>query len=1006
MNTVALKSIVRLFSITFLVPEKNKQENHEAIINEYLKQYIGSDEIVQYAGMYTFYRNQLKKKETSDFNKRLSSLSVKALQICYQFLEQLTLKERLILIAQLIEILQQNLKNVEIYDYVLTLSKILRIDESNFDRLYKYVLNQSVNGLLIYTDTSTKKINGNEYINWSHLNGEIHLVYFENVKTCFFKVLSNKDHITLNDQKIINDKIYSLNWGETIRSYKFKPIVFSDVIKKFQCLGFAENRGVIVKNLEYSFQNGVKGIHSFNLNEETGQLIGIIGGSGTGKTTLLNLLNGNLRPESGNIYINGKDLHSNITELKSLIGYVPQDELLFEDLTVYQNLYFNARLCFADKTEDFLFLKVDKILKELQLENIKDLKVGNPLEKVISGGQRKRLNIALELMREPSVFLVDEPTSGLSSNDSFKVMGLLKEQTFNGKLVFVNIHQPSSDIYKMLDKIIILDKGGYVIYQGNPLDAIVYFKEKTNQIDANIRECTHCGNVKPEQILEIIEHPTIDKYGNLTSNRAIEPEKWYDEYKKALDPKDISLNEPDENTNQLFNPPKPLAQFRIFLKRNLLSKIQDKQYLFISLSEAPILALILGYFSRYAAGTIDDPSKYIFLENSNVPVYFFMSIIVALFVGLIVSAEQIIQDKKIINREKFLNLNRTSYLNSKISFLFLLSAIQMLFYVLIGNTILGLKGMNFTFWLVLFTIACNANMMGLNISAGLKSLVAIYVLIPMLIVPQLLLSGSAIKFDKLPNKLASEKYVPFVGDLMISRWGYEALLVEQFKKNEYNKNFYHINKELSKVNYRLSYLIPEVEWRLMKLKSQIEKSNPFDTTLYSFVEREIQKQFEFQNNQRSQISNIDFWYEEMQLEKSKLSKIKIKLVNYRDERIKELRKANNADYVIRTKEVFHNQAVDDLVTAKDDRNKFKITDYGIIQKSDPIYREPLSNAGRAHFFAPVKSLAGLQIETLWFNLIVIWLITILLYFLLVNDILKRLSKLSVNKLYIKFKKLF
>ena len=102
-----------------------------------------------------------------------------------------------------------------------------------------------------------------------------------------------------------------------------------------------------------------------------------------------------------------------------------------------------------------------RVLMDIDLIGIKNLAVGDPINKYISGGQRKRLNIALELIREPSVLFADEPTSGLSSMDSEMVMLLLKEQTLKGRLVIVNIHQPSSDIYKLFDKLLIMDKGGY-----------------------------------------------------------------------------------------------------------------------------------------------------------------------------------------------------------------------------------------------------------------------------------------------------------------------------------------------------------------------------------------------------------------------------------------------------------------------------------------------------------------------------------------------------------------
>jgi len=129
----------------------------------------------------------------------------------------------------------------------------------------------------------------------------------------------------------------------------------------------------------------------------------------------------------------------------------------------------------------------------------------NPLNKVISGGQRKRLNIALELIREPTILFVDEPTSGLSSVDSEIVMNLLKDLTYRGKLVIINIHQPGSDIYKMFDKIMIIDKGGYQIFYGNPTEAIVYFKYRASLANANEDQCISCGNVNTDQLLQIIE---------------------------------------------------------------------------------------------------------------------------------------------------------------------------------------------------------------------------------------------------------------------------------------------------------------------------------------------------------------------------------------------------------------------------------------------------------------------------------------------------------------------
>ncbi|MBN2443915.1 MAG: ATP-binding cassette domain-containing protein, partial [Spirochaetales bacterium] len=267
-----------------------------------------------------------------------------------------------------------------------------------------------------------------------------------------------------------------------------------------------------VDHLTYKFKSGRIGIDAISFETKSGELVGIMGASGAGKSTLLQLLLGYNKPDSGNVYINGEDFYKNFDKIRHYIGYVPQDDLLFENLTVYQNLFFTAKIRMPSKNKKEIDYLIDNVLKDIGLLDKKYLRVGNPVQKVLSGGQRKRLNIGLELLTNPDLFFLDEPTSGLSSKDSEMIINLLSHLSKRGKIIFVIIHQPGSDLYKMFDKLLLLDVGGKLAYYGGSLHAIQYFKNFFPVRDDFI-ECPACGNVNPEIIFNVLEKKELGKDG-------------------------------------------------------------------------------------------------------------------------------------------------------------------------------------------------------------------------------------------------------------------------------------------------------------------------------------------------------------------------------------------------------------------------------------------------------------------------------------------------------------
>ncbi|MBP5590194.1 MAG: ATP-binding cassette domain-containing protein, partial [Bacteroidales bacterium] len=604
------------------------------------------------------------------------------------------------------------------------------------------------------------------------LDGSIWILYIPRYEVYYIRFQGIKE-LTINGQLLENDKIYPLGTGASIKINKIHPIYNWDITMQFKMEEFLSSRVVYeANNIEYHFRSGEVGIHKMSFKEESGRMVGIMGASGAGKTTLLSILNGQNAPSSGEILVNGISIHKDKDKLKGLIGYVSQDDLLIEELTVFENLYYNAKLCFGNLTDDEITEKVKETLKNLGLSGISDMKVGSPLNKKISGGQRKRLNIALELIREPAIMFLDEPTSGLSSRDSVNILDLLKGLARKGKLLFIVIHQPSSDIFKMFDKLIILDIGGYLIYNGNPIESIEYFKRNIEQAYIGESECHVCGNVNPEQIFNIVETKVLSENGLPTETRRRSPKDWFEIFQKEN--KNEEVIEPGKDLPEIdFKVPNKLKQFLVFVTRDIKAKIADTTYLLIAFFEAPILAILLSTLIKYTSTNASE--GYTLYDNVNLPVYIFMSVIIAIFMGLTCSAEEIFKDKKTLNRESFLNLSWNSYVLSKIFVQFVISAIQALSFVLLGNAITGIKGMTFAYWLVLFSCWANANITALIISDSFKTVVNIYILIPFLVIPQIILSGVMVKFEKLNAKFSSPVEIPFYGELITSRWGYEAL---------------------------------------------------------------------------------------------------------------------------------------------------------------------------------------------------------------------------------------
>ncbi len=1008
MSEEILKALTQLFAI-ITKQDGGVSENERQFVINFFQQELEKSAVDGYLQLYdsiSGYHAQ-PEQHVDDKSNKLTSVkdSIKTLAICKKINKTLTQKQKVVVLIKLLELVSSDKHfTPQRMEIVNTVSTVFNIVQEEYKLIEGFVISEQVSTLnfddILIADSGTQKAAPLQKHIHAHVAGHLVFMQVSSVGMFFAKYLG-EDANNLNGFIMKPNRVYLFSHGSTIKTPDGGALYYSDLIADFNNEIHTTKLSFIATIDEYKFSNGVVGIRDVKIAEGPGKLIGIMGASGAGKTTLLNILAGLEKPSIGKIKVNGFDIHKDKKKVEGVIGFVSQDDLLIEELTVYQNLFYNAKLCFANLKEPQIHTLVMKVLADLGLDHRKDLKVGGVLDKQISGGQRKRLNIALELIREPAILFLDEPTSGLSSRDSENVIDLLKELSLKGKLIFVVIHQPSSDIYKMFDKMVIMDTGGFPTFYGNPVEAVTYFKKATHQVDSNRGQCEVCGNVNPEQIFNIIEAKVVDEYGQPTTKRKVTPTQWHEMFKGNF--KQSRIEDIKDEPPRSLHIPSRFKQTIIFTTRDLLSKLSNKQYLLINLLEAPLLATLLAFVIKYKSAP--NGKEYIFRYNENFPAFMLMAIIVALFMGLTVSAEEIIRDRKILKRESFLNLSWNSYLSSKVTILFLLSAVQTLLFVTIGNLILEIHGMTWAFWLVLFTTSCFANVIGLNISSAFNSAVTVYVLIPLLLIPQMILSGLLFDFDKLNDLLSTKGKVPLVADLMTSRWAYEAMAVHQFKNNEFQKPYYEYERAEASSDFKSAYLADELKKRNQFLVDNLGSENDSIQKIIAINKKILYTELKNENFKEglAALDLIDVFikngytkqvYETLELYFDAYKKYYQKQYNISAGLIeKKMTFYESQGFNIQEeKNHYFNESLSDLV--RNTSVKDRIMEYkgSLIQMINPIFQTPKPKHiadYRAAFFVPEKNVFGVLVDTYLFNVLVIWAMTLLFYITLYLELMKK-----------------
>lgn len=545
-----------------------------------------------------------------------------------------------------------------------------------------------------------------------------------------------------------------------------------------------------------------------------GDMIALMGPSGAGKTTLLLTLNGYVPPTHGLVRINGEDLYSIYDLLRGSIGYVPQDDLVHSELTVFEAVRYSAKMRLPpDYSDDEIQKQVNQTLRDLGLDSISHLEIGAPERKVLSGGQRKRVNIALELVTDPVILYLDEPTSGLASDDAASLIDLLSELAkATGKTIIMTIHQPAKEEYEKFTHALVLGYGGVPMFFGPTLpDSYRFFSGYELRTQGKYVEPPASEVVNnPRDMFGKIAEREIPIHNQLLAQNPLAPRTaarnqaarlWRAEYFSDTNPicKGMysgtrSIGTADGQRGIPASRPKTSGQFGLLFSRYLKTKFRDVTGTAIMFAQAPIigvlLAVVFGGQSEaspaWCIGALQDIAKrtgktgggdilnHLTATQDHTGAMFFL-VVSSVWFGTSNAAREIVRERSIYVRERMVNLGLLNYVMSKFVLLALFCIVQCTALLAIVFFTLGFHGGAAAFAQelgALVSTAVASVAVGLLLSTVVTSSEAAMALTPIALIPQVVLGGLMVPATTIP-KLSALMYV------IPARWGFEAAVVPE-----------------------------------------------------------------------------------------------------------------------------------------------------------------------------------------------------------------------------------
>lgn len=480
-------------------------------------------------------------------------------------------------------------------------------------------------------------------------------------------------------------------------------------------------------------------LDNINLSIYPSELIALMGSSGAGKTSLMQVLCGDDAPDAGQLLINGDDFFQHFDRFRSVIGYVPQDDILHKELTVREALYYTARMRLPpDTTGQEIEERIHRTLADLNLTEQRDQVIGSVDKKILSGGQRKRVNLGLELIADPEILFLDEPTSGLSSKDTADLIGVLRKLVDRGRTVVLTIHQPSREVYQKMDHVLCMARGGRVAFFGPPQpDSYQYFG---------------VNDQSPDSVVAALDSQSAEHW-----QEQFRASQYYVQY--------VEQRQPDSSAGQEAPPAKPArrssrfwSQFATLLSRYYKIKKRDVSNLCFLAIQAPGVGLLVGLM---------------FKSVSDVTMPLFIMAVSTIFFGCLNACKEIVAERTIFRRERRASLQVWPYLLSKFCLLGMLGVVQCAVFILILQQFIDLHARGVEMFGVLAVTSLASTAMGLMVSTLVTSENAAMAVTPLVLIAQITLSGIIAPLDSDWKKAIAAP--------MVSRWSFNALIDSEYR---------------------------------------------------------------------------------------------------------------------------------------------------------------------------------------------------------------------------------